>query len=233
MGNLGGGLVAGDQLRVDVRVGAGACAFIGSQASTKVYQNPEDRPCGSTTRASVEQGGLLVFAPDPVQAFAGANYAQDQEFRLAADSGLVLLDWFTAGRAACGERWAFNRFHSRNGIWCAAADPGSTPHFLDSLHLDADDRPLIAPHRLGRLNCMALLVFVGTRVRDAAVRMLDQVAALPVSPRAPLICSASPLKNGALLRVAGEEVSTVSAELRRYLSVLEPLLGDNPWARRV
>jgi hypothetical protein len=36
-----------------------------------------------------------------------------------------------------------------------------------------------------------------------------------------------------LLRVAGEEVSEVSAELRRHLAVLEPLLGDNPWARRM
>jgi urease accessory protein UreH len=115
--SFGGGLVAGDQTRIDLQIGAGSRCFLGTQASTKIYRNPAALPSGHETQATLESGSLLVFAPDPVQAFAGSTYTQRQEFRLASDASLVLLDWFTSGRAARGEHWEFNRFQSRNEVW--------------------------------------------------------------------------------------------------------------------
>lgn len=120
--SFGGGLVAGDQTRLDLRIGHGARCFLGTQASTKIYRNPAALASGHVTRATLEAGSLLVFAPDPVQAFAGSIYAQRQEFRLASDASLVLLDWFTCGRAARGERWEFSRFQSRNEVWRTPAE---------------------------------------------------------------------------------------------------------------
>src|ERR1051325_11366225 len=81
--NFGGGLVAGDETRLDLRIGPGARCFMGSQASTKIYRNPARLPCSHTTRATLGEGSLLVFAPDAVQAFAGSSYRQRQEFHLA------------------------------------------------------------------------------------------------------------------------------------------------------
>jgi hypothetical protein len=37
---------------------------------------------------------------------------------------------------------------------------------------------------------------------------------------------------GALLRVAGESVETVRAELYRQLAFAAEMLGDDPWARK-
>src|SRR5579859_5829790 len=61
--NLGGGLVAGDQTRLDLQIGNGARCFVGTQASTKIYRNPGFLPCSHTTQASLDPGALLVFAP--------------------------------------------------------------------------------------------------------------------------------------------------------------------------
>src|SRR5471030_1412669 len=102
--SFGGGLVAGDQTRIDLAIGAEARCFLGTQASTKIYRNPSRLPCSHKTHARLESNSLLVFAPDPVQAFADSAYSQRQEFQLAAGAGLVLVDWFTSGRAARGER---------------------------------------------------------------------------------------------------------------------------------
>src|SRR4029453_14212228 len=74
--SFGGGLVAGDQTRLDLQLGPGARCFLGTQASTKVYRNPGLRPCGHETDAILAAGSLLVFAPDPVQAFAQSSYTQ-------------------------------------------------------------------------------------------------------------------------------------------------------------
>ncbi len=117
--SFGGGMVGGDQTHLDIEVGALARCYMGTQASTKIYRNPRRAACSHFTRARLGSHSLLVFAPDPVQAFAGSTYAQRQEFHLEAGASLVLLDWFNSGRAARGERWAFSRFSSRNDVFLA------------------------------------------------------------------------------------------------------------------
>lgn len=121
--SFGGGLVAGDETRLDVSLGENARCFLGTQASTKVYRNPAARPCGHETHATLHSGSTLIFAPDPVQAFAGSSYRQKQTFDLAPTASLALVDWMSSGRAACGERWAFNDFQSRNEVWRAETLP--------------------------------------------------------------------------------------------------------------
>jgi urease accessory protein len=225
--SFGGGLVAGDQTRLDVRLGSGARCFIGTQSSTKVYRNPSSLPCGHVTRSVLETGSLLVFAPDPVQAFADSQYTQRQEFHLAPEAGLALVDWFTSGRAARGERWAFKHFQSRNEIFvdgkCAV---------LDSVRLNSGDGDLNEPQRMGRFNCLAVLFFIGAPLRSAAEELLKQNSAQPVARRGTLASSASPLRDGAVLRVAGETTESVGRALHRHLIGLADVLGDDPWSRK-
>lgn len=250
--SFGGGLVAGDETRLDLRLGPGARCFVGTQASTKIYRNPSLRPCGHETHARLEAGSLLVFAPDPVQAFAGSTYTQRQAFHLAPDASFVLVDWLTSGRAARGERWAFSRFASRNEIHIRCSPCAETPTaetgnelpengssqskedlvFLDSFHLDPADGDLASRHRTGRFNCFATLLLLGPLVGEIAGRLLEEISARPVSRRAALVCSASPIRGGAVLRVAGEEVEAVAHELHQHLRALSSLLGDDPWSRK-
>jgi urease accessory protein len=225
--SFGGGLVAGDQTRLDLRLGKNTRCFLGTQASTKVYRNPGHRPCGHVTRARLAENSLLVFAPDPVQAFAGSSCSQRQEFHLAGNAGLVLLDWFSSGRAARGERWAFTRFQSRNEVFMEGERV-----FLDSVLLDAADGLPGSPMRTGRFNCFATVFLIGEPLRAAAGEMLAQIAARPVERKASLLVSASPVRGGAVLRLAGEQVETVGREIHGRLNFLREFLGDNPWARK-
>jgi len=227
MSSFGGGLVAGDQTRLELQAGKNTCSFLGTQASTKIYRNAGLRPCSHTTAAVLAENSRLVFAPDPVQPFHQSSYTQRQEFRLAAGAGLALVDWFSSGRAARGERWAFQRFQSRNELFLEGARI-----FLDAICLDAADGLLAAPQVTGRFNCFALLLLVGEPMRAAAAELLAEVASLPVTRGAPLIASASPIPHGAVLRLAGEALETVGRQLRRRLEFTRDFLGDDPWARK-
>lgn len=258
--SFGGGMVAGDQTRFDLRIRAGARCCVGTQSATKIYRNPARHPCGHATHAVVEEGAFLAFMPSPVQPFAGSSYSQRQTFLLAAGAGLALVDCFTAGRAACGERWAFDHFSSRNEVFAASetappdpdrpgsisgngrpaatqparpADPPDADRvFLDSVRLDAGESSLRSLHATGRINCFALLLLLGLPTRKPAADLLEAVGRQPVERRASLVVSASPVGDGAVLRVAGEEVEAVEAEVRRHLGFLGDLLGDLPWSRR-
>ena len=238
--SFGGGLVAGDQTGLDLRIGCDARCFLGTQASTKIYRNPASLPSGHETHARLESSSLLVFAPDPVQAFAGSCYTQRQVFRLASDASLVLLDWFTSGRAARGERWEFDHVSSRNSVYIESSrteEAQSKPAhgelvFLDSLRLDAKDGPLTTQHRTGRFNCFATLLLLGPSVQAPAEAILADVNQRPVLRHASLLFAASPVRGGAVLRLAAESIEEVTQELRQHLARLAPSLGDNPWLRK-
>jgi len=223
LSSFGGGLVAGDETRLDVELSAGARCFLGTQASTKVYRNPAGRPCSHTTRATLAEAAVLVFAPDPLQAFADSHYRQRQEFQLAPGSALVLLDWFTSGRAARGERWQFSHLESRNDIFS-----NGELAVLDSIRLNS---PSVAAH-MDRFNCLATLLIFGAPLKSAVETVLAGISRRPVEKRGALAVSASPVRGGLLLRVAGESVEAVRHEIHGHLTCIHDLLGENPWARK-
>jgi urease accessory protein len=137
------------------------------------------------------------------------------------------VDWFTSGRAARGERWAFDHFQSRNDVFL-----DGRRIFVDSIVLNSDHGILKSPHRTGRFNCFALLLLIGEPMREAAAKLITEIGSRPVERAAMLLCSASPVHDGAVLRLAGEDVESVSRELKRHLAFLADFLGDDPWARK-
>lgn len=227
LSSFGGGLVAGDETRLVVSVERDARFFLSTQASTKVYRNPAGLPCGHTLEARLGEGSMLVFAPDPVQAFAGSRYRHHQSFHVESGASLVLVDWLSSGRAARGERWAFQQYQSRNDVFL-----NGRRLLADSLLLDPIDGPLDGPYRMGRFNCLALLLLLGPAVKSAAERIREEVSKSPVGRNASLIQGASLLADGVLLRIAAPSTEDAGREIRRHLNCLQDHLCDNPWERK-
>ncbi len=225
--SFGGGLVAGDETRIDVRVDPAARCLLGSQAVGKVYRNPEARPCGHRTHAEIGADAVLAFLPDPIQAFAGARYHQRQEFRLAPGAGLVLLDGFTSGRVARGERWEFRRLETRNEVFV-----DGTLRFLDALVLDPDYGPLPATFRLGRFNYVGLLALFGPPLSRVSSELASFLGARSVGRRESLVVSGGPVGDGVVVRIAAERPEDALHWIRDRLRALTDLLGDDPWQRR-
>ena len=231
LSSYGGGLVAGDQINLDISVGEDARCFVTTQSSTKVYRNPDRLPCGQQTTARVAERGVLVVAPDPLQCFADSFYAQRQTYYLAPTASLVLLDWLSAGRSACGERWAFASYSSRTELWRWNGDAtreSSELMFLDSTRLDVLDGPIGAPIRMGSFNCVATLLIVGQAVAAASSEVLDHFERHDVRRGAALMASASPIRDGAVLRMAGPGVEAVAMALSSHIAFLEDVLGEAP-----
>jgi urease accessory protein len=222
MASFGGGLVDGDSVHLEVDVGERATGLLSTQSATKVYRSP--RGCQQTLQARVADDALLVVLPDPVACFAGARYEQLTAVKLAPRASLVLLDAFTCGRAARGERWAFSHYAARTHV-----ERQGTPLLLDSIRLDPREGGL--PPRMGRFEALALLAVFGPQA--AALREELLQPATPLRRRASVIEAASPLgDDGALLRVAATSVEEASLAIRARLRSLPVLLGDDPLARK-
>lgn len=230
----GGGLVDGDDTALHVTVGEGAAALLTTQASTKVYRchegsapappaepvgpHPDRAPGGCRQRvdAEVGPGGLLVVMPAPVVCFAGARLDQELVVRLGAGASAVIVDAFTCGRAARGERWAFARYRSALEL----RDAAGAVTVRDVIELDAAHGAL--PPRLGRFEALATVIAVGPRAPLAACNDVPWVAA------------PSPLPGpggGTLVRAAAATVDELHRGLRSSLAGIPALLGDDPFAR--
>ena len=222
--SYGGGLVGGDTLRVTVNVGAGASAFVSSQASTKIYRS-FDRTSADLT-ATVSAGGHLVLWPDPVVCYAGSAFRQAQCVDLNGDASLILVDTMTSGRRASGERWQLVEYANRITV----RQDGRVVLF-DSTRLSGIEGNLAA--RMGRFDVLSSVAIIGSRFRENVRAIVETIAACPVERRADLLLSAAPLgHSGCLLRVIGRSTEQVAGVVRGYLSFLSCVLGDDPWARK-
>ncbi len=222
---FGGGLVGGDCIELDVRCADGTRTVLSTQASTKVYRTMSPLPTRQSLCASVGSRSLLVVAPDPLTCFAGADYQQEQRFEIAADSGLIAIDWLTSGRAARGERWAFDRYHASNEVLVEGRCI-----YRDVLLLDPTDGDLRSPMRMGKYECLASVVLAGELVMPHVEVLLSWISRQPIGGE--LLFSASPLNGGAVLRVAGPSSETVGRWLRERLAFVKDELREDPWARK-
>jgi urease accessory protein len=211
-------------LHLEVEVGADASAWLGTQASTKVYRSPVQSR--QTLGATVADLALFACVPDPVVCFAGSDFLQRQHIALSTTANLVLVDGLSAGRSAYGERWVFSRYESRIDV-----DRAGRSLLRDALLLDPAHGAL--PVRLGEHDLLLTVIVTGPKLAAAAAALVTEVAAMPLSRTEALRVACSPLgEDGAILRIASRSIEQGQAALRRHLRFLPTLLGDDPWARR-
>ncbi len=222
--SLGGGLVDGDRVRLEVRVGPGAAGVLSTQGHGRVYRSPHG--CSSELVADVGQGGLLALLPDPTVCFAGARYHQRTEVRLERGAAVVLVDMLSAGRTARGERWAFRRYSGELMLRAGGGALVDEATLLDPAHGTIAER-------FGRFDALATVLIAGEPLREAIAALGSAISALPVAPRERLASSANAIGGEAMLvRMAAVSVEDLLPAIRAHLRFLPSLLGDDPWARR-
>jgi urease accessory protein len=213
--SLGGGLVNGDAIALDVHVGAGASLVLTTQASTKVFRG------ASRQALSAQVEGVLVSVPDPVACFRDAVYEQDTTLSLGPSASAITVEGFTSGRAAFGDRWDFARLTLRTTLLRQGRRL-----LRDATNLDRDAIP-IAP-RFGPMNALLTIVAVG----PLAAPLLEDLLQAS-TPTRDLVVAPSPLKGeGAVVRVAARSPALAALEVRRRLRNIADICGGDPWSAR-
>jgi urease accessory protein len=216
---FGGGLVDGDSIEVDICVEAGATLVVFTQSTTKAFRGASQQ----TIRAEVH--GTLVLLPDPVACFRSARFRQRVDLTLHGEGSAITLDGFTSGRAAFGDRWAFD------GVDLSTTVRGGDGRVLvrEALRLDGGDAPIDI--RMDRFEAFATVLAVGPRVRPVVKSLLapsvvdrDVVAAPSALP--------SPAADGAIVRIAGTSPMRTLDEARARLRNLPDIDVVDPFASR-
>ncbi|RZL14120.1 MAG: urease accessory protein UreD [Hymenobacter sp.] len=110
LASYGGGLVAGDCIRLRVQCETDSRLLLVTQANTRVFKSIDGRQAEQLTEGHLAANALAVVLPDPLVPQAASRYHQVQHWHLHETATLLLADWWHAGRTDIGEKFAFNTF---------------------------------------------------------------------------------------------------------------------------
>ncbi|KAI5475355.1 urease accessory protein [Pseudohyphozyma bogoriensis] len=250
--SYGGGLVAGDRVKLEVEVLGGSNLVMFTQGSTKVFRtrpgrylsdtfhttdgiSPPTRQLMSTT---IHANSTLFLLPSPVTCFSEANYSQKQVFHLEATSSIVLLDWYTSGRMdmGAGEEWQFKRYRSENEIWIDGRRVAKDVLLLEDTHEKGEATETSYAPRVAPYSCYATLLLFGPSTKPLLQhleRTFSSITQYNQSNPYSLLWSFSELEKGegGIARCAGVSTEAVREWVVQVLQDggIETMIGEDLW----
>lgn len=106
-----GGVVQGDDYRIDVALSPNSRATLTTQAATKVYAMPIQGATQSL-RGRIGENAIFEYLPDPTILFRDANFSQRMSFNLDRGAMLVMQEIVMPGRLARGEKLEFTKYQN-------------------------------------------------------------------------------------------------------------------------
>ncbi|HEX6404018.1 MAG TPA: urease accessory protein UreD [Pseudonocardiaceae bacterium] len=154
-----GGPLGGDDLALDVRLGAGCAAQLRSAAATVVQAGRSPGPARWAVTASVAQRAVLDWRPEPTVVCDGAQLHSRITVALQPKARAVLREIVVLGRA--GQRGG-------NFIGELAVDLDGSPLLAHTVLLDGTDPVLAGPAGTGGARVVGMLAMVGESTGDPA-----------------------------------------------------------------
>lgn len=239
LSSYGGGLVSGDAIRLQVRVGEEGRLFLGTQANTRVYKAVGTQETLQHTTGSLAKNALAVIFPDPLVPQAGSRYRQQQQWQLQTGAVLLLADWFHAGRTDSGEQFAFTSLRTELRV-----ERAGKLALLDRFQVRPEEHIAASPAHFGPYQTMLSLYLVGPPNDPRFQQLAEALLALQLPERRDphftlaarsCVVSVAPAREDVyVLRALGlsrADVQPLCEEIMRVLASPE-LLGFNPWVRK-
>jgi urease accessory protein len=102
------GILAGDKLELAVRVKSGATLLVTTPAATRAFMM-RSGAAECRQNFSIETGGWLEYAPEPLCPHRDCDYMQTTHVELADGAEAFYVDTLAPGRVGRGESWAWRR----------------------------------------------------------------------------------------------------------------------------
>lgn len=154
-----GGPLGGDELALDVHLGAGSSLQLRSAAAMVVQAGRPAAPARWTVVAELAVGAVLDWRPEPTVVCDGAELHSRVRVALQRGAGAVLREEVVLGRAGqCGGRFTGELAVELEGI----------PLLAHTLLLDGADPVLAGPAGTGGARVVGMLALVGKGIAGPA-----------------------------------------------------------------
>tara|TARA_R110000822_G_scaffold68233_8_gene165942 strand:+ start:208 stop:1131 length:924 start_codon:yes stop_codon:yes gene_type:complete len=213
-----GGLVSGDELRIEASVGEGAHVLLTTPAAAKLYKaDSHGVAWGQHTRLQVANNGILEYLPQETLAFDGSRGEQTTTIEL--QTGAKCLGWeiLALGRPASNLPFVSGHLEQRFRLLLDGRPLWLERQLMDPAH------PRFKGHwGQGGATVQATLWVVGLEDESGAIETLRE--ALPANPR----WAVTGRRGVLLLRYLGQERNEAWALCQQAWELLRPELTGQP-----
>jgi len=209
-----GGLVSGDDLRIDATVEEGAHVLLTTPAAAKLYKaDSHGVAWGQHTRLHVASNATLEYLPQETLAFDGSRGEQTTTIEL--QTGAKCLGWEILALGRPASQLPFTSGHMEQRFQLRM---DGQPLWLERQIMNPEHRRFKGPWGQGGATVQATLWVVGLEHEAAAIEALR--AALPANPR----WAVTRRRGVVLLRYLGQERNEAWALCQQAWALLRPLL---------
>ncbi len=199
-----GGVVGGDELRIDVQVDKGAAALVSTPGAAKWYR-ANGQVSRQQLRLRVAADAALEWLPQETIFFNDADVHLDTEIALQGNARFIGSDILCFGRTASGERFEQGRIRQQLRIHRDGA-----PLWLEQGRLLGGSAQMHSPLGLAGHTVCANLVAVGLPLNPALMQSLRERCTTIAASRGRF--GATQMKSVLLVRYLGD-----SSEVARHL----------------
>jgi urease accessory protein len=213
-----GGLVGGDALELQVKLGAGSHALVTTPGATRFYRSLGE-PATQSLRAQVAAGARLEWLPLEALAYSGCEARNSARFELQPGAEMMGWDVTALGLPAADQPFAKGSFLQHleiPGVWLERGRIAA-----------ADDLLMNSALGLAGMRCMATIYFITGSKLDRTRRQLALDSARTVieshalSPRAG---ATSPNEQVVMVRVLAPLVEPAMELMKQIWAAWRPAL---------
>jgi urease accessory protein len=147
-----GGVVLGDELRINVRLHDGA-ALLTTPSAGRFYSVAQHREVQRQTVSLKVEAGMLEWLPQETILFNGVNAHLTTRIDLGPNADLAFWDVVVLGRPACGEAFERGQLSQRLEVYREGRI-----EFCERLALSAGDRLSQSPIALSRQSTIGIML---------------------------------------------------------------------------
>ncbi len=170
------GVLAGDELDLNIRVAANASLLATTPAATRAFvMRGGTATC--TQRFAIERGAWLEYAPEPLFPHRDSDYTQRTRIDVEDGGEVVYGDALAPGRAGRGETWVWRRLQIALEVAC-----GTDLVLRERLAFSGEELGRLAAFHGMKEAWFGTVVAVSPRL-EAAGPLLDGIRALHTQGR--------------------------------------------------
>ncbi|MDE1725980.1 MAG: urease accessory protein UreD [Thaumarchaeota archaeon] len=223
-----GGILQGDEQRIDIIMDSNSAARITNQSATKIYKM-EGGYASQYINIRVKEGSYMEFVPHQIIPFKSSRFYQEVNLEVDENAVLVYSEIISAGRIASGEKYDFDLCFLRT-----SAHRKDQVLFTDVMSLNHKDKPNLESV-FGGKSIFSTVYIIGSSI--ATEKIVDEINLATKNTSLLASCSSLPYDCGIIVRMLADSASeiivlteSIANILRAYVKTehkIEPAISNH------
>jgi len=213
-----GGILQGDEQKIDVVMCTNSAARITTQSATKIYKM-DGGYASQYINIHNQEGSYLEFIPHQIIPFKSSRFYQEVNLEVADNAILIYSEIISAGRIASGEKFDFDLCFLRT-----SARRNGSLLFTDVMSLNQKDKSNLESV-FGGKTIFSTVYIIGNSIQIESI--VDKINLATKNDSLLASCSSLPYDSGIIVRILADSVSEIISLTESISGILRSVTKKN------